>query len=603
MADKDMESDLDLAFQLQVEEAMTASLIGDDKEISHDVSNFQTLELLKKLEQEEKDRLQWEVEIGRIKDDLKRLVHDQEVAQEILRIPEAEWQKTGDHFQRPFGEGCSSSTAPPQNVTTNDHPPFKLYFKGLFSDERVGDSTVEIAAIGFAVCDPLDNLILNGQKPLIGDWKCDFAEQELELKVEAKALIEGLNAALSLDIKKIDFFCDYYPLYQYITMRWLVNQQNIATVVDQVILLQRKFVSCRPFFVARKDVKFAFKLARDAIDSQITRSAESSNAKSLKETCSICLEDTFVGQMFSIDRCLHRYCCSCMRQHVEVKLLNGMVPRCPHEHCKTVLNIDNSKKFMSAKLVDMMNQRIKEDAIPATEKVYCPNPKCSTLMSKSEIPKYVYDATANAHLAGKCLKCQGYFCFKCKVPWHYDMTCHAYQAQKTPEEDAKLKTLATTKLWRQCMKCNHMIELIGGCYHITCSYINGEEDPLLRYMTNVRYLGSGQEPEPIDWEYYRKGIGSRLVDMYKEAYESIQIPKYVDNVTPQYKPKFDALVVELKEAEQRSLKESERLDKEIAETQELKQKISTMTADEYFAKHPELKKKFDDEIRNDYWGY
>lgn len=32
-------------------------------------------------------------------------------------------------------------------------------------------------------------------------------------------------------------------------------------------------------------------------------------------------------------------------------------------------------------------------------------------------------------------------------------------------------------------------------------------------------------------------------------------------------------------------------------------KISTMTADEYFEKHPELKKKFDDEIRNDYWGY
>ncbi|KAJ6322912.1 hypothetical protein OIU77_012699, partial [Salix suchowensis] len=28
-----------------------------------------------------------------------------------------------------------------------------------------------------------------------------------------------------------------------------------------------------------------------------------------------------------------------------------------------------------------------------------------------------------------------------------------------------------------------------------------------------------QEPEPIDWEYYRKGIGTRLVDMYKQAYE------------------------------------------------------------------------------------
>ncbi|KAI5656635.1 hypothetical protein M9H77_25428 [Catharanthus roseus] len=112
-----------------------------------------------------------------------------------------------------------------------------------------------------------------------------------------------------------------------------------------------------------------------------------------------------------------------------------------------------------------------------------------------------------------------------------------------------------------------------------------------------------QEPQPIDWEYYRKGIGPKLVDMYKEAYESIEIPKYVDTVTPQYQPKFDALVEELKEAEQQSLKESERLEKEIADVQELKTKLGTMTADEYFEKHPELKKKFDDEIRNDYWGY
>ncbi|KAJ8471023.1 hypothetical protein OPV22_025366 [Ensete ventricosum] len=112
-----------------------------------------------------------------------------------------------------------------------------------------------------------------------------------------------------------------------------------------------------------------------------------------------------------------------------------------------------------------------------------------------------------------------------------------------------------------------------------------------------------QEPEPIDWEYYRKGIGSRLVDMYKQAYESIEIPKYVDTVTPEYKPKFDALLVELKEAEKQSLEESARLEKEIAVVQEMKQKISTMTADEYFERHPELKQKFDDEIRNDYWGY
>ncbi|KAL7194538.1 hypothetical protein ACSBR1_034879 [Camellia fascicularis] len=85
------------------------------------------------------------------------------------------------------------------------------------------------------------------------------------------------------------------------------------------------------------------------------------------------------------------------------------------------------------------------------------------------------------------------------------------------------------------------------------------------------------------------GIGSRVVDMYKEAYESVEVPKYVDTITPEYKPKFDALLVELKEVDATSLKESARLEKEIVEVQELKQKISTMTTDESFEKHPEVK--------------
>ena len=111
------------------------------------------------------------------------------------------------------------------------------------------------------------------------------------------------------------------------------------------------------------------------------------------------------------------------------------------------------------------------------------------------------------------------------------------------------------------------------------------------------------EPEPIDWDSYRKSIGSKLVDMYKEAYESIEIPKFEETTTAQYQPKFDAILAELEDAEKQSLAESARLEKELAELQEMKKKISTMTADEYFEKHPELRQKFDDEIRNDNWGY
>ncbi|KAG4166555.1 hypothetical protein ERO13_A13G139960v2 [Gossypium hirsutum] len=118
---------------------------------------------------------------------------------------------------------------------------------------------------------------------------------------------------------------------------------------------------------------------------------------------------------------------------------------------------------------------------------------------------------------------------------------------------------------------------------------------LVLEIVNYRLL----PPYRFGWSFE----GFTVTNVIYSSIAGVEIPKFVNTVTPQYKPKFDELLVELKEAEEKSLKESERLEKEIAEVQELKQKISTMTADEYFEKHPELKKKFDDEIRNDYWGY
>lgn len=40
-------------------------------------------------------------------------------------------------------------------------------------------------------------------------------------------------------------------------------------------------------------------------------------------------------------------------------------------------------------------------------------------------------------------------------------------------------------------------------------------------------LGSSialKEPKPIDWEYYKKGIGENLVNVYKQGYESMFLP-------------------------------------------------------------------------------
>lgn len=225
----------------------------------------------------------------------------------------------------------------------------------------------------------------------------------------------------------------------------------------------------------RYDVKFAFKLAKDAVAAQITSPSASSSSKCETEKCVICLEDTDLGKIFSVDSCLHRYCFSCMKQHVEVKLLQGILPKCPHEGCKTDLYVSSCSKFLTPKLIETMNQRLKEASIPASEKVYCPYPRCSALMSLKEVTEYAKETlVGNGQSATrKCLKCHALFCINCKVPWHRSISCTEYKRRNPlPSPDVlRLENLAAMNLWRHCIRCNHIIELSEGCYHMTCRYL------------------------------------------------------------------------------------------------------------------------------------
>ncbi|KAK3011766.1 hypothetical protein RJ639_012432 [Escallonia herrerae] len=467
-----MESDLEIAFRLQLQEAIDASLslqpstsssapprppTPSNDAVLHS-AELQALEL-DQFEQHLKDLDLSQSETRQMRDDFARLIHDRRVAREIQAMADDNWEECGDNFERPYGEGSSRSVS---------HELFRVYFKGLISEESVAaggcsDRTATFGGIGVAICDSRNELVFELKKAVKGQGMSRRG-------VEGKALIEGLNAAIALDLKRVVFYCDYYPLYQFLTGRWPPRQQKVATLVDQVALLRKKFAYCRPSLVTRNDIKFAFKLAKQAIVSQISKPAELSRAK--KETCVICLEDADVGHIFSIDGCMHRYCITCMKQHVEVKLLHGILPKCPHEGCDIELTIESCKNLLTPKLTDIMSQLKKEASIPVTEKIYCPYPKCSALMSKSQVLEYSKKEFATLDRVGarKCLNCHGTFCISCKVPWHTGITCLEYK-RRNPNphaEDAKLKTLAARNLWRQCVKCNHMIELAEGCYHMTC---------------------------------------------------------------------------------------------------------------------------------------
>jgi hypothetical protein len=454
------ESDLDLAFRLQLEEALNASLYFHPSSSSSPPPNHQhplpdhpdndvcILTGIQKFEQQVDDKT--------LKD-LDRRMHDHLVARKIQLMPDEEWEEEGGLFERPFGEGSSHN-----GTSTNI---FRVYFKGLMSEESVTNSSSNSSSIpvgiGVAICDSADQLIFELKKPLNVSGISKRA-------VEFKALIEGLNAAIALDLKRIVFYCDYYPLYQLVTRKWrLPKQQKMAALVTQVFHLQNKFTYCKPTLVARNDIKFAFKFAREAMTSSLLPSS-SSSSQIEKVNCVICFEDTNITDIFAVDSCNHRYCFSCMRQHVEMKLRIGMTPECPHEGCNSKLEIESCQKFLTPKLTELMRQRLKEASIPASEKIYCPYPKCSNLMRKSELQDYSI-AVSFFRFAKKCLKCKELFCIECKVPWHTGMNCNQYKMKVgTNQGDAKLKNLAARNLWRQCVKCNHMIELAAGCYHMTC---------------------------------------------------------------------------------------------------------------------------------------
>ncbi|KAK8950473.1 hypothetical protein KSP40_PGU006457 [Platanthera guangdongensis] len=493
MAASTAESDLELAFRLQMEEAIAASASVSPSactsisasatasssatspaaasantsystasptaaDLSHAL-DLQSIEL-DTYQQELRDAELSRIEIRRVTEELRIRANDERLAREIHDMPDEKWDEYGDNIERPI-----------ELVSADEELPFQLYFKGMTASDLVSGELVQIAGIGVAVCDPKGELLLKIQKPVTGEG----ASHEV---VEAKALIEGLNAIVELGIRNANVYFEFKPFYNHVIGKWKVKQQKVVNFIDQVQLLQRKLDKCQMFLLPRCNVRFVFKLAREVIDSQITKCENSVNAKGkniVMENCSICLEVTDFSQMFSILGCGHRFCFSCMRQHVEVKLRQGMLPGCPHLGCCIILDVESCRTFVAARVLEIMYQRIKESSIPPNEKVYCPYPRCSALMSTSEaIPLQMYSTskpnTRDNYGLTKCIKCGGYFCINCKVPWHGTLSCYEYK-RSNPHlrtEDVRLQSLAKQKLWRQCEKCNHMIELAEGCFHMTC---------------------------------------------------------------------------------------------------------------------------------------
>jgi ariadne-1 len=177
-------------------------------------------------------------------------------------------------------------------------------------------------------------------------------------------------------------------------------------------------------------------------------------------SCSICFDDVKIDEVYLFD-CGHRFCKSCSQDHVKAQLQQAKEITCPSAPaCEHKLSFLEIQQLTDAETVKKLDSQMLESALAEDPSiVWCPKPDCGCAMSVEDLEQ----------LAVTCAKCQFKFCRSCRVEWHADTTCRAYQrwAQTNGQADAKFDAWAKRNA-RVCPHCHRWIVKTGGCNHMTC---------------------------------------------------------------------------------------------------------------------------------------
>ncbi|KAJ8690816.1 hypothetical protein PTI98_012215 [Pleurotus ostreatus] len=166
-------------------------------------------------------------------------------------------------------------------------------------------------------------------------------------------------------------------------------------------------------------------------------------------------------------------CISCMESFTPS---HNLRPACGHDWCSrcivdlvTACLKDESlyplrccgQNFVESEILASLRDRrlhsqfrlkAQEFATPPLQRVYCPEPRCSSFLGPA----------SNVKKSVACESCGEMVCLACKSLGHGDEDC-VEQAALT-----ELKELAREKGWQTCPGCHAVVELNYGCYHMTC---------------------------------------------------------------------------------------------------------------------------------------
>jgi len=160
--------------------------------------------------------------------------------------------------------------------------------------------------------------------------------------------------------------------------------------------------------------------------------------------------------------CGHRFCNSCWKTYVEMKINEGQSRRvtCMGFKCESMADEVIVGKFISGALKKKYKQSIAESFVEDNKNAkWCPGKHCGRCVIVSIPPTTPLEVKCN---------CGEEFCFACSAEHHLPCSCDMLKKWlKKCEDDSETSNWLNSNT-KDCPKCSKPIEKNGGCNHMSC---------------------------------------------------------------------------------------------------------------------------------------
>lgn len=198
--------------------------------------------------------------------------------------------------------------------------------------------------------------------------------------------------------------------------------------------------------------------------------------------CVICLGESTLEELYIIDGCGHRFCCSCLHAHIKINVRESETATvtCPARledgtPCPSLIDFPQIEQVLcrendpeSEEITALFSSR-KFDEMMRNDPIYS---RCPAIVGEPRAPCNGWGMRANETTQNaECLRCHHKYCSSCHADAHSG-TCEAYaetlRAQGRDGGAAAYQQLRSSQGYRTCSQCGNDVEKNGGCDHMTC---------------------------------------------------------------------------------------------------------------------------------------